>query len=138
MPTMKDMWRPFAERAERERWSHDRYLGPSGTGKSHLAAGIGIALVERGYRVLYARATDLVQKLQPAWRRQPPPRQGGSPLNSPESGGTTGRVRSRSRVRRPPAASNSSETDQLLLDQATRPAGRFLRSPRFQPPKPSP
>ena len=43
-------------------------LGPPGTGKSHLAAGIGLALVERGYRVLYARATDLVQKLQAARR----------------------------------------------------------------------
>ena len=43
-------------------------LGPLGTGKSHLAAGIGIALVERGYRVLYARVTDLVQKLQAARR----------------------------------------------------------------------
>ena len=134
MPTMKDMWRPFADRAQREGWSHDRYLaelaeqeladrahrrferhraeaklppgktldnfdfgrlpglseplvrvlakggdwiddghnivvlGPPGTGKSHLAAGIGLALVERGYRVLYARATDLVQKLQAARR----------------------------------------------------------------------
>lgn len=134
MPTMKDMWRPFADRARREGWSHDRYLaqlaeqeladrarrrferhraeaklppgksldnfdfgrlpglserlvrvlanggdwiddghnvvvlGPPGTGKSHLAAGIGLALVERGYRVLYARATDLVQKLQAARR----------------------------------------------------------------------
>ena len=26
MPTMKDMWRPFADRAQREGWSHDRYL----------------------------------------------------------------------------------------------------------------
>ena len=134
MPTMKDMWRPFADRAQREGWSHDRYLaqlaeqeladrarrrferhraeaklppgktldnfdfgrlpglseplvrvlakggdwiddghnivvlGPPGAGKSHLAAGIGLALVERGYRVLYARATDLVQKLQAARR----------------------------------------------------------------------
>ena len=134
VPTMRDMWRPFADRAQREGWSHDRYLahlaeqeladrarrrferhraeaklppgktldnfdfgrlpglseplvrvlakggdwiddghnivvlGPPGTGKSHLAAAIGLALVERGYRVLYARATDLVQKLQAARR----------------------------------------------------------------------
>lgn len=26
MPTMKDMWRPSAERAQREGWSHDRNL----------------------------------------------------------------------------------------------------------------
>lgn len=41
-------------------------FGPSGSGKSHLAAAIGHALVENGYRVLFARATDLVQRLQAA------------------------------------------------------------------------
>ena len=43
-------------------------FGPSGTGKSHLAAAIGTALVENGYRVLFTRTTDLVQKLQAARR----------------------------------------------------------------------
>lgn len=32
-------------------------LGPPDTGKSHLAAGPGLILVECGYRVFYARAT---------------------------------------------------------------------------------
>ena len=41
-------------------------LGPPGTGKTHLAAAIGFKLVENGYRVLFARTTDLVQKLQRA------------------------------------------------------------------------
>jgi DNA replication protein DnaC len=41
-------------------------FGPSGSGKSHLAAAIGHALVENGYRVLFVRATDLVQRLQAA------------------------------------------------------------------------
>ena len=41
-------------------------FGPSGSGKSHLAAAIGHALVENGYRVLFIRATDLVQRLQAA------------------------------------------------------------------------
>lgn len=41
-------------------------FGPSGSGKSHLAAALGHALVEKGYRVLFARATDLVQRLQAA------------------------------------------------------------------------
>jgi DNA replication protein DnaC len=35
-------------------------FGPPGGGKSHLAAAIGLALVEHGYRVLYTRTTDLV------------------------------------------------------------------------------
>ncbi len=39
---------------------------PSGCGKSHLASALGGALVENGYRVLFARTTDLVQRLQSA------------------------------------------------------------------------
>lgn len=41
-------------------------FGPSGCGKSHLAPALGAALVESGYRVLFARTTDLVQRLQAA------------------------------------------------------------------------
>jgi DNA replication protein DnaC len=43
-------------------------FGPPGTGKSHLAAALGLALVENGCRVLFTRTTDLVQKLQLARR----------------------------------------------------------------------
>ncbi len=43
-------------------------FGPPGGGKSHLAAGIGLALIENGARVLFTRTTDLVQKLQVARR----------------------------------------------------------------------
>ena len=43
-------------------------FGPPGGGKSHLAAALGLALVENGWRVLFARTTDLVQKLQVARR----------------------------------------------------------------------
>jgi len=43
-------------------------IGPPGTGKSHLAAAIGLALVEHGFRVLFTRTTDLVQRLQVARR----------------------------------------------------------------------
>src|SRR5271169_5112247 len=39
-------------------------FGPPGGGKSHLAAALGFALVEGGWRVLFARTTDLVQRLQ--------------------------------------------------------------------------
>jgi DNA replication protein DnaC len=41
-------------------------FGPSGSGKSHLAAALGHALVENGYRVLFSRTTELVQRLQTA------------------------------------------------------------------------
>ena len=43
-------------------------FGPPGTGKSHLAAALGYALVENGWRVLFTRTTDLVQRLQVARR----------------------------------------------------------------------
>lgn len=55
-----------------DRWLADGanliLFGPPGGGKSHLAAGIGLALVEQGWRVLYTRTTDLVQRLQSARR----------------------------------------------------------------------
>ena len=41
-------------------------FGPPGVGKSHLAAALGHAMVDAGYRVLFARTTDLVQQLQTA------------------------------------------------------------------------
>ncbi len=43
-------------------------FGPPGGGKSHLAAAVGLALVENGWRVLFTRTTDLVQWLQVARR----------------------------------------------------------------------
>jgi DNA replication protein DnaC len=43
-------------------------FGPPGGGKSHLAAAIGLALVENGWRVLFTRTGDLVQRLQIARR----------------------------------------------------------------------
>lgn len=41
-------------------------FGPSGVGKSHLAAAIGHALIEQGLRVRYFAASALVQELQAA------------------------------------------------------------------------
>ena len=43
-------------------------FGPPGGGKSHLAAAIGLGLIENGWRVLFTRTTDLVQRLQVARR----------------------------------------------------------------------
>ena len=43
-------------------------FGPPGAGKSHLSAALGLALVENGWRVLFARTSDLVQRLQIARR----------------------------------------------------------------------
>lgn len=43
-------------------------FGPPDGGKAHVGAAIGLALVENGWRVLFARTTDLVQRLQVARR----------------------------------------------------------------------
>jgi DNA replication protein DnaC len=43
-------------------------FGPSGVGKSHLASAIGHGLIHQGFKVMYARATDLIQQLQAARR----------------------------------------------------------------------
>ena len=43
-------------------------FGPPGTGKTHLLAGIGHALIDRGLKVLFMRTSELVQRLQAARR----------------------------------------------------------------------
>jgi DNA replication protein DnaC len=43
-------------------------FGPPGGGKTHLATALGLALIENGWRVLFTRTTDLVQRLQVARR----------------------------------------------------------------------
>lgn len=43
-------------------------LGPPGTGKSHLATGLGIAAAHHGHRVLFATATDWITRLSDAHR----------------------------------------------------------------------
>jgi DNA replication protein DnaC len=47
-------------------------FGPPGGGKSHLASAIGLSLIEKGWRVLFTRTSDLVQKLQLARRELVP------------------------------------------------------------------
>jgi DNA replication protein DnaC len=49
-----------------EKGTHCLCFGPPGCGKTHLGAGLGRALVENGFRVLFTRTTDLVQRLQVA------------------------------------------------------------------------
>ncbi|GAA1696022.1 ATP-binding protein [Microcella alkalica] len=43
-------------------------LGPPGTGKTHLATGLGIIAARHGHRVLFATATDWVTRLGDAHR----------------------------------------------------------------------
>lgn len=43
-------------------------LGPPGTGKTHVATGLGIAAARHGHRVLFATATEWVTRLSDAHR----------------------------------------------------------------------
>lgn len=51
-----------------EQGANALFFGRHGAGKSHLAAGLGRALVENGRRVLFIRTRELVQQLQVANR----------------------------------------------------------------------
>jgi DNA replication protein DnaC len=42
------------------------FLGPPGSGKSHLAQAIGVAAIQQGYRVLYREAHSLLEELSEA------------------------------------------------------------------------
>jgi DNA replication protein DnaC len=42
------------------------FLGPPGTGKSHLAQAIGRAAIQQGYRVIYREAHTLLEELADA------------------------------------------------------------------------
>jgi DNA replication protein DnaC len=42
------------------------FLGPPGTGKSHLAEAIGHAAIQQGYRVIYREAHTLLEELAEA------------------------------------------------------------------------
>src|SRR6187551_2641346 len=42
------------------------FLGPPGTGKSHLAQAIGLAAIQQGYRVIYREAHTLLEELADA------------------------------------------------------------------------
>ena len=56
--------------AENPSWVKDAnnlvIFGPSGVGKTHLAAAIGFRMIEHGIRCLFSSTTALVQKLQNA------------------------------------------------------------------------
>ena len=47
-----------------ERGANVLLFGPPGVGKSHLVSALGHALIDAGRRVLFARCSDLVQRLQ--------------------------------------------------------------------------
>lgn len=51
-----------------ERRENVIFLGPSGTGKSHLATALGVKATEQGYKVRFLTAADLMLQLEKARR----------------------------------------------------------------------
>jgi DNA replication protein DnaC len=51
-----------------ERGANLLLFGPPGSGKTHAVSAIGHALIDRGWRVLFTRTGELVQRLQAARR----------------------------------------------------------------------
>lgn len=51
-----------------ERRENVIFLGPSGTGKSHLAIALGVRATERGYKVRFLTAADMMLQLEKARR----------------------------------------------------------------------
>jgi len=50
------------------------FIGPPGTGKSHLAQAIGQAVIQQGYRVLYRETQVLLDELAGGQHRRRPQR----------------------------------------------------------------
>jgi DNA replication protein DnaC len=53
-----------------ERRENVIFLGPSGTGKTHLAIALGLRATERGFKVRFITAADLVLQLEKARREE--------------------------------------------------------------------
>ena len=88
LPSIKRLWASLAAQSDLEGWPAEKLLadlleheiaereqganlllfGPPGSGKTHLVSGLGHALIDRGFRVLFTRTSDLVQRLQAARR----------------------------------------------------------------------
>lgn len=92
LPTMLQQWENLESEAQDKQWRHAQtksvnqpqvqalmddtawvknannviIFGPSGVGKTHLAAAIGYRMIEQGQRCLFAATTSIVQKLQRA------------------------------------------------------------------------
>jgi DNA replication protein DnaC len=60
-------FKALAENSDWVKQAHNLLIfGPSGVGKTHLAAAIGYDLIQQGVRVLFSTTTAMVQRLQKA------------------------------------------------------------------------
>lgn len=61
--------RQFAAEVNPGKWVCLILIGPPGTGKTHLAAGICHAVIERGESARYATLRDLIREIRATWHR---------------------------------------------------------------------
>ena len=111
------------------------FLGPPGTGKTHLATGIAIRACQGGHRVLFATASQWVDRLATRPPRRPPPRRTRPPRPLPTTGHRRGRLHPlRTRSREPVLPARVLPIRTRLTDrhlqQDLRPLGRSLRRRR--------
>lgn len=59
----------FAGQVKPGEWGSLLLIGPPGTGKTHLAAGICHAVIERGVSARYATLRDLIREIRSTWHR---------------------------------------------------------------------
>lgn len=59
----------FAAQAQAGVWAGLILIGPPGTGKTHLAAGICHAVIARGESARYATLRDLIREIRSTWHR---------------------------------------------------------------------
>jgi DNA replication protein DnaC len=64
MPSLnRNRFLTLAQKEFVERKENIIFLGNSGTGKTHLATGLGIAMIENGYKTKFITASELVEEL---------------------------------------------------------------------------
>ena len=108
------------------------FLGPPGTGKTHLATGIAIRACQAGHRVLFATAAEWVDRLADAPHRRTAPRRATPARPLPAAGHRRGRLHPlRARGRQPVLPARLLPLRTRLPDrhqqQGVRPLGRGLR-----------
>ena len=84
------------------------FLGPPGTGKTHLAIGLGIRACQAGHRVAFATAAEWVARLGDAHPPRPAPRRAHPPRPRPAAHHRRSRLHPLRRPKPPTCSSSSS------------------------------
>ena len=84
------------------------FLGPPGTGKTHLAIGLAIRACQAGHRVLFATASEWVDRLAAAHHAGTPATRAGQARAATRCSSSTRSATSRSNPKRRTCSSNSS------------------------------